>query len=267
MGPKKDTRKPCEDTESEILKAMNDLKKDILADSDAKNDELLEKIGDLDTKLSNTLTHHGERLTNLEAFQDTTIQNISDIKVDLNNVREDLDLLTKKLQDNVAHSRRLNLDFLGFKEESDFANRRDEEVIPKLREFWHNILQIPEHVAQNILVRDSHRIGKYDASAKYPRVIKCGFVLMADRNLIMSKAYRCKDTDHAIRIDLCKELVPIQQLNLKIRSDIKAANPNALASCVIRNYKPVLLVRWRNKIQEFDPKKMKFEDLQPGDRR
>ena len=139
------------------------------------------------------------------------------------------------------------MDFLGFKEESDFANRRDEEVIPKLREFWHNILQIPEHVAQNILVRDSHRIGKYD--------------------LIMSKAFRCKNTDHAIRIDLCKELVPIQQLNLKIRSDIKAANPNALASCVIRNYKPVLLVRWRNKIQEFDPKKMKFEDLQPGDRR
>ena len=129
MGPKKDTKKPCEDTDSEILKAVSDLKKDILADSDAKNDELLEKIGDLDTKLSNTLTHHGERLTNLEAFQDTTIQNISDIKVDLNNVREDLDLLTKKLQDNVAHSRRLNLDFLGFKEESDFANRRDEEVI------------------------------------------------------------------------------------------------------------------------------------------
>ena len=24
---------------------------------------------------------------------------------------------------------------------------------------------------------------------------------------------------------------------------------------------------WRNKIPEFDPKKMKFEDLQPGDRR
>ena len=249
-----------------MINVMNDIKKDILADFNSKNEELLEKIGDLDTKLSSTLSAHSERIENLEVFQTATTQNISDIKVDLNNVREDLNLLSKKLQDNIAHSRRLNLDFLGFEEESEFKDRRDEDVITKLRKFWHDVLQIPEQVAQNILVRDSHRIGKYDANAKYSRVIKCGFVTMADRNLIMSKAFKCKDTDYAIRIDLCKELVPIQQQNLKIRSDIKAANPQALASCVIRNYTPVLLVRWRNKIQEFDPSKMKFEDLQPGDR-
>ena len=67
-------------------------------------------------------------------------------------------------------------------------------------------------------------------------------------------------------MDLIKELVPIQQQNLKIRSDIKEVNPEALASCVIRNFKPILLVKYRNKVQEFNTR-MKFEELQPGDRR
>ena len=88
---------------------------------------------------------------------------------------------------------------------------------------------------------------------------------MEHRNLIMKNAYKCKNTDYAVRVDLIKELVPIQQQNLKIRSEIKEVNPEALASAVIRNFKPVLLVKYRGKVQEFNPR-MKFEDLQPGDR-
>ena len=263
MPPKKSTK--LSDESEELMNAIKDIKKDILLDSENKNGELLQKIGELDTKLSNTLNLHGERLSNLETFQTTTCQNLGDLRRDLVNVDKDVTELSQKLQDNISHSRRLNLDFLGFKEESDFASRRSEEVIPKLRNFWVNTLRIPEQIAQSILVRDAHRIGKYDAEARYSRVIKCGFVTMEHRNLIMKNAYKCKNTDYAVRVDLIKELVPIQQQNLKIRSDIKEVNPEALASAVIRNFKPVLLVKYRGKVQEFNPR-MKFEDLQPGDR-
>ena len=247
------------------MNAIKDIKKEILIDSENKNSELLQKIGELDTKLSNTLTLHGERLSNLETFQTTTCQNVGDLRRDIINVDKDVTELSEKLRDNICHGRRLNLDFLGFKEESDFASRKNEEIIPKLRKFWVDTLRIPEQVAQTILVRDAHRIGKYDAEAQYARVIKCGFVIMEHRNLIMKNAYHCKNSNYAVRVDLIKELVPIQQNNLKIRSDIKEVNPEALASAVIRNYKPVLLVKYRGKVQEFNSR-MKYEDLQPGDR-
>ena len=99
---------------------------------------------------------------------------------------------------------------------------------------------------------------------KYPRPIM-GFVLMQHRNLIFSNAFKCKGTDYAIRVDLPPELVEVRQKHLEIRDDIRKENSKALVSCSYRAYRPVLLVKHRGKIQQYDPTKMNIKDLQPGD--
>ena len=250
-----------------ILEAMAKMKIEILTDGENKNDAVLEKIQHLDVKLSDSIDLHSERLDSLETFKKDTVKTLSDLKRETSQMNDQLKSLSKKLVDNTAHSRRLNLDFLGFKEDADLEVRKKEEVIPLLRQFWVNVLGIQQHVAEAILIRDSHRISKYDATAKYPRIIKCGFVLMKDRNLILKSAFKCKDTAYAIRVDLVPELVPIQQSNLALKKKILEENPDALAACTFKNYVPILLVKWRGKAQVYDPTKMKIEELQPGDRR
>ena len=87
---------------------------------------------------------------------------------------------------------------------------------------------------------------------------------MEDRNLILGLAYKCKATNYAVRVDLPPELADVRKVNLDIRKSILEANPNALASCSYRSYKPVLLVKYQNKVQEFKTS-MKFDELQDRD--
>ena len=93
MPPKS---KKLSDENEELLNVMKDMKRDILQDSETKNSELLQKIGELDTKLCNTLNQHNDRLTNLKTFQTSTVQTLGELRKDVINVDEDL---TKKLQD------------------------------------------------------------------------------------------------------------------------------------------------------------------------
>ena len=167
----------------------------------------------------------------------------------------------------VAHSRRLNLHFLGFKEEDKVVPKVDEKVIPKIQTFLIQTLGIQEEVVKSMLIRDAHRLGVVKPGMKYPRPIIVGFILMEDRNLIFSKAYKCKNTNYAIRVDLPPELVDVRSKHLEIRDDIRKINPDALVSCSYRAYRPVLLVKYRGKVQQYDPAKMKIKDLQPADPR
>ena len=64
-----------------------------------------------------------------------------------------------------------------------------------------------------------------------------------------------KNLDYSIRVDLIPELVPLRKQLLAMRKEILKVNGNALASVTYRSYKPVLTVKYRGKVQEFDPKK------------
>ena len=89
---------------------------------------------------------------------------------------------------------------------------------------------------------------------------------MEDRNLIYKNAYRCKNTAFSLRVDIIPEYVTIQKANLELRKKIREENPTALASCSFRSYKPVLLVKWRGRVQIYDATKMNIGDLEEGDR-
>ena len=236
------------------------MKDEIILDRDAKDTKLLESINNLEASVNNSFQQTNNRITDLENANTATGTEIQALKDRFSDLEKNNQLLNKKLLDSVAHSRRLNLDFLGFKEE------KDESVTVKVRNFWVTVLGIDRELADQILLRDIHRIGKYNKEAVHPRVIKAGFVLMEDRNSVMKLAHKCKSTDFAIRADLPPELVLIRRQHLDIRDMIKETNANALASCTLRSYRPVLIVKYDGKITEYKDT-MDISKLEPGDRR
>ena len=260
--PKKTEDDTITTTNSEtekLLLAMKNMKREIIADRLAVDNEIIAKIDAIDTKLTDNLAQHSTRLVALETEITVHSDNIGNVQNDVARIKKDVIDLKDKLLYSVAHSRRLNLDFLGFKDELK------EEPIAKVKAFLVNTLKLESDLVNSILICDGHRIGKFnpDISAK-PRVIKIGFVRMEDRNLILGLAYKCKATNYAVRVDLPPELADVRKVNLDIRKSILEANPNALASCSYRSYKPVLLVKYQNKVQEFKTS-MKFDELQDRD--
>ena len=235
------------------------MKRDIIVDRVAVDKELISKMNAIDTKLTNSLALHATRLTTLEDDNAAHKESISTIQSDVVKIKKDVLDLKDKLLSSVAHSRRLNLDFLGFEDELT------EDPIKKVKDFLIKTLKLEAVFVENLLIRDGHRIGKFNPDEDAtPRVIKIGFVRMVDRNLIINNAYKCKGSDFAVRVDLPPELADIRKVNLDIRKAILAVNENALCSCSYRSYKPVLLVKYQGKVQEYKPS-MKFEDLQDKD--
>ena len=247
------------DTEK-ILQAMSDMKAELILNGENKEQAIVSRINEMEGTINNAFQQCNERITGLEQDFEVNLGNVRELQKQQATLIKDNKVLSEKLLDSVCHSRRLNLDFLGFKED------KEEDVMVKLRMFWTEVLKISEDRVKVILIRDAHRIGKFDKKNKYPRVIKVGFVLMEDRNMIYGLAYRCKSTDYSIRVDIPLEYVPIRKQQLEIRKQILEANPTALASCAFRSYKPVLLVKWKNKVQEYN-QLMPMNELQEGDKR
>ena len=69
----------------------------------------------------------------------------------------------------------------------------------------------------------------------------------------------------ALRVDLPPELVPLRKQLVDTKKVIQNENKKALASITYKSYKPVLIVKYKGKVQEYDASKMKIKDLQPGD--
>ena len=271
MPPKKDKKdatvlnEEAEMNTTRILEAMEKMKTDILVGRAIKDEEILIKITSIDTKLTHSIDGNSARLESLELNNVVVDRSIETLTLKQEQLSEECKELREKLLASVSHSRRLNLDFLGFIDKDS----TEKEVLPKIRDFLVNVLGIEQGVVNAMLIRDGHRIGKFDIKRARPRVIKVGFIRMEDRDLIYGLAYKCKNSDFAISVDLPPELALIRKANVDIRKLILAANPTALASCTYRSYRPILLVKFEGRVQEFSDELMrdKFAELEPGDRR
>ena len=256
----KDSASATMDTQL-VLNAMQEMEKRMTAERVVTDQKILDKIELLDNNLNQTLTLHTEKITALEEIQNTISADLESLKTDFINLKEDHDKLSKKYVMSVAHSRRLNLHFLGHVEE------KNEDVVAKVKHFLVNTLELSEDLVNNILVRDAHRLGIFKATNKYPRPIIIGFIKMSDRNAIFQRAFKCKTTKFSIRENLPPELVEIRNNHLDIKKEIHKVNPTALVSVTSRSYLPVLLVRHENRIKVFtDEMEMPFDTLQPSDR-
>lgn len=257
MPPKKDNT----DT-TEILKAIQNMKTEIVAERKVEEQNIINQIEAIGKRLTDSISANTDRIQAIEETNTTFAEELRVLKSDVRKLKKENIEIKEKHLDSVCHSRRGNLDFLNFPEEDE------EEVLPKIRAFLINTLQLPENIVNAMPVRDGHRIGRRDDKKKYPRVIKVAFLCMDDRNRIYENAYKCKDTPYAIRVDLPPELTPLRKRNLEIRKEILEENPDALASCTYRGYnRPVLLVKYNGRVQEYNPDTMDIEDLQPGDKR
>lgn len=241
-----------------ILNAMNKMKLEIIEDRKLIDQEICAKIDALSENLGKTITQHATRLDSLEFSNTDRDEKIAKLQNDVGSIRKVNQELQEKLLVSVAHSRRLNLDFLGFEDE------QQEQPLVKVKNFLTVRLGIPKPTVDAIMIRDGHRIGKWVHDRARPRVIKVGFVRMEDRDLILSLAHKCKGSQFAISVDLPPELQVIRKAKLDMRKEILQVNPDALASLSYRSYKPVLLVKYNNKVQEYKDT-MPYNELQGGD--
>ena len=259
------------DTET-ILQQLTKMKEDIIQDRVEKDqammDKINEKLDSFNETLSESIRVHGERLTELEGAKTSHDTELNKLKTGLEKLQDENNTLKDLIVDSVQHSRRLNLDFMGFAEVGRGENEDQDVVIAKIRNFLYETLKIDDERVGSILFRTAHRLGKYDASKNYPRIIKAGFVCMSDRDLILSRAYKCKDTPYSIRVDVCPQIAPLRKLNLDTRKRILEINPTALASCTYRNVNhPVLLVKYKGKVQQYNASTMDIAKLEKADKK
>ena len=244
-----------------VLNYLQEMEKRITAERALVDQKLLDKIENVNETLNQTLAQNSEKITALEEKQGTISSDLQDLKNEFRELKESHEKLSERYVMTVAHSRRLNLHFLGHLED------KDEDVVAKVKGFLVNRLEFEAGFVDNILVRDAHRLGTFKPTNKYPRPIIVGFIKMTERNAIFKRAFKCKNSDFSIREDLPPELVDLRNKHLDIRKEILKVNPTALVSVTSRSYLPVLLVRHQNKVQVFtNDIDMPFNSLQPSDR-
>ena len=203
-----------------ILDRMNEIKQEILDARVIKDKEIMDSIAEINTNLSATVVSNTERIGELELSKDQMGRDIATLFEEISSVKVKNAELSQKLVLSVAHSRRLNLHFLGHDEQKD-------EVITKVKIFLINTLKLEENLVNSMLIRDAHRLGVFRSGQQYPRPIIVGFVKMEDRNIKSKNAFKCKDTKYAIRNDLPPELVLVRNKHLDIKKEIKKVNPEA----------------------------------------
>lgn len=234
--------------------------------SEAEENTVLQAItgmeGRLNTRFDGLESRLDRRLDHVEEKVDTVVEDVGFLQEKVGSLERsqvaNLELINKLLDRAIkaeAHGRRLNLRFHGI------TYSEDENVVHVLNNFLIQKLGLNADWVSKLLFRDVHRLPEY----KGGRDIICGFVSQFDRNEVYKRANKLKNTDFVIKVDLPAEWAKLQNDLLLIRKTIRRENPEALAVLTYKAYKPVLLVKHRGKVQQYDSA-MTIEQLQPGDR-
>ena len=162
--------------------------------------------------------------------------NIKKVKTDLTVV---IDEEKEKIVMQEGHSRRRNIIING-KEQTEGENTQ--EVV---KNFLINDMHFSAEEVAEFLFRDVHRLpkakkrdGTVHEEAKKPIIV--AFLKQKDRNSVMRKAYKLKDSDYSIKTDLPKALNEVRGLMLKERKRLKAIDPEGRYRVGEKGYKPVL---------------------------
>ncbi|MCH2241998.1 MAG: hypothetical protein MK041_08695 [Aquabacterium sp.] len=227
---------------------------DVLVEARANHNELVDAINSMSVMLTDIQQKLGEGGDIIKSinFNAASIDEIKDVKLpalldkcttNLNKVRADLtvkiDVEKEKNMTMEGHSRRLNLIVNGMEHTE---NENTEEVA---RDFLVNDMQIPPEEVAGLLFRDVHRLpkaknrdGTENEDAKKPIIM--AFLKQQDRNMVMRKAFKLKNTDFSIKSDLPKALNELRGLMLKERKRLKETNPQGKYRVSEKGYKPVL---------------------------
>lgn len=234
---------------------------DVLIEARTNHNELVDAILTLNTtlneinnKLSNLTDHQDIKdITASITFNADTISDVKDqvlpaleTKMNANMKKLKADLQVKvdenkeKIVDQEGHSRRRNIIVNGLVE----ITGEVEDTEKVVRQFLVNDLEIDQEEVDGFLFRDTHRLPKAKnrdgTENTRPRPIIVAFLRQKDRNAVMTKAFKLKNTTYSIKTDLPKHLNDLRSRMLKERKKLKEENPTVKYRVAERSYKPVL---------------------------
>ena len=208
------------------------------------------EIAKLNTLITQNVETQNNKILNLENRTAVLEKDLADQKLINKKLEKQVSELASKLDDNVSHSRRLNLILYDIPEENG------EITSQVVKDFFVKEMNIPVETVDSFVYRDLHRLGltenkdapviyrKKDKTGKQKfRAIIVAFLQQSQRNLVMSHAKNLKDSDYSIKPDLSPELAKLRNKLLQIRMEIKANDKTKFAQLTYHSYRPVLLIR------------------------
>ena len=141
----------------------------------------------------------------------------------------------------------------------------DENPFATIRWFFVNKLKIPQERVNYIAMRDCHRLGKRTPGKTRPMVV--AFLMQPDRDSVLLQAKELRGTNLSLQPHLSKKQLEVKKALLAKRSLLKERDERILAFIAYRMYKPILLIKIDNRLQEFkdgmNPNQLQFSDRPP----
>ena len=223
---------------------------------DDRNKFVTDEMGKLSKLIQDNISTQNAKLKNFEERIESLEKDLQHEKTQ-NAKRETLiKELSEKLDDNQAHSRRLNLIISGIPE------KKSEVISEVIKTFMVYKLKIPLDEYEQFVFRDYHRLGpkgtttengdvfrKEEASRDIPRknphrAIIIAFTQQFHRNKVLGQAKNLSpESNLSIKPDLTPRLAKERNKLLQIRMNIKAISKSNLANLAYISYKPVLFVK------------------------
>ena len=250
----------CGENLGRVLQAITALR----TSTETQFKNIKEELSSIQSSLDSRLKVQEETVENLKGRVSTLEDELKTLKASNEKNAKQLLEFQNRVINNESHNRRLNLIF-GNIPESDDENPR-ESVNKVLIEN----LKIPEEKVNGMLMRDVHRLGrtrnKDDSNANNaltkPRNLIAAFIVQEDRNLVYSKARNLKGSNITMRVDLTKEHAATRDQLMMKRRTILNFNQRAFVKISYRQYNhPIMLVKYENKVVEFEDK-MQLEKLE-----
>lgn len=192
---------------------FNDLKTELagLKDEYKESKSELEKTTKKVKDIEESLTFQTDRLTDSEAKQKDALDKAK------SELDEKIGELNNKLLLMEKHDRKYNLLFYGFPEE------KDENLFEKLRNTFIDDMKINMHTVHRMQFIHGHRLPSEVSKAPKPIILR--FASFADRELVLSNAYKLAGSRRRIVSDLPvvmkKERNRLSKQTFKIRHEEK----------------------------------------------
>ena len=220
----------------------------------ARNDVVTNQLNNLSKLITENIKTQNEKL-------DDTVSRVTKLEQDLLKCNEEkanetkkVKELTKKLEETIAHGRRLNLIITGLPE------YKDENVLEVINEFLLNKLKVPQNEVARLVFRDYHRLGPIDrnntsednrlfkkvtkANEDLNRPIIIGFIQQHQRNLVLKHGKNLAGLGNfAIKPDLTPTLAQERNKLMVVRRRIKDISERNYAHLTYQSYKPVLICK------------------------
>ena len=168
---------------------------------------------------------------------------MEEMKIEMTVLKENLLKCQEKMEDLENRERRTNLVFKGVEEQKEETWKETEKIISRVIEEKFQI--IPNGIAR------AHRLGRYNQTSKYPRMIIVKFERLAERQAILKNKAKLKNSNIFIDEDFSPQVRRERKILLK-----KAMEERNAGKKVFIRYKSIIVngeeFAWSEKNQRIE---------------